>query len=82
MEKMMKMMNKDYTGQKKILEINTTHPLIKNLSTINLKDSKDPVLRSSILQLYEGALLVEGNLTSPSEFVKRMFEIMEQATKI
>ena len=82
MEKMMKMMNKDYTGQKKILEINTTHPLIKNLSTINLKDSKDPVLRSSILQLYEGALLVEGNLTSPSEFVKRMFEIMEQATRV
>lgn len=81
MEKMMKMMNKDYTGQKKILEINTSHPLIKNLSTINLKDSKDPVLRSSILQLYEAALLVEGNLTSPTEFVKRMVEIMELATK-
>jgi len=81
MEKMMKMMNKDYTGQKKILEINTTHPLIKNLSTINLKDSKDPILRSSILQLYEAALLVEGNLTSPTDFVKRMVEIMEQATK-
>lgn len=81
MEKIMKMMNKDYTGQKKILEINTSHPLIKNLSTINLKDSKDPVLRSSILQLYEAALLVEGNLTSPTEFVKRMVEIMEKATK-
>lgn len=81
MEKMMKMMNKDYAGQKKILEINTTHPLIKNLSTINLKDSKDPLLRSSILQLYEAALLVEGNLASPTDFVKRLVEIMEQATK-
>jgi len=82
MEKMMKMMNKDFAGQKKILEINTKHPLIKNLSTLNLKDSKDPVLRSSILQLYESALLIEGNLTSPTEFVKRMVEIMEQATKV
>lgn len=81
MEKMMKMMNKDYTGQKKILEINTKHPLIKNLSTINLKDSKDPILRSSIIQLYEAALLVEGNLTSPTDFVERMIEIMEKATK-
>lgn len=82
MEKMMKMMNKDYTGQKKILEINTTHPLIKNLSTLVLKDSKDPLLRSSILQLYESALLIEGDLASPTEFVKRMVEIMQQATKV
>jgi molecular chaperone HtpG len=82
MEKMMKMMNKDYTGQKRILEINTKHPVIKNLSTINLKDSKDPVLRSSILQLYEGALLLEGNLASPSDFVSRMVELMEAATKV
>lgn len=82
MEKMMKMMNKDFAGQKKILEINTTHPLIKNLSTLVLKDPKDALLRASILQLYESALLVEGDLTSPTEFVKRMVEIMERATKI
>src|SRR3972149_2445773 len=29
MEKMMKMMHQEYTGSKKILEINTSHPLIK-----------------------------------------------------
>jgi molecular chaperone HtpG len=82
MEKMMKMMNKDYSGQKKILEINTNHPIIKNLSTLNLKDSKDPMLRNSIMQLYESALLLEGNLNSPTDFVNRMFQIMEKATKL
>ncbi|MFQ5583871.1 MAG: molecular chaperone HtpG [Calditrichia bacterium] len=82
MEKMMKIMNKDYSGQKKILEINTGHPVIKNLATLNLKDSKDPVLRESILQLYEGALLLEGNLNSPTEFVRRMVDLMEKATKV
>lgn len=82
MEKMMKMMNKDYSGQKKILEINTSHPVIKNLATLNLKDSKDPVLRESILQLYEGALLLEGNLNSPTDFVRRMVDLMEKATKV
>lgn len=81
MEKMMKMMNKEYTGQKRILEINTTHPLIKNLSRLNLVSSTHPLLRKCILQLYEGAALVEGTLTSPTEFVSRMTEIMTEATK-
>lgn len=81
MEKMMKMMNKDYTGSKKILEINTSHPLIKNLSRLNMASSTDPLLRNCILQLYDGAALVEGNLASPTEYVSRMTEIMADATK-
>lgn len=81
MERMMKMMNQEYAGAKKILEINTAHPLIKNLSRLNMGSSTDPLLRSCILQIYEGAALVEGNLTSPTEFVSRMTEIMTTATK-
>jgi len=80
-EKMMKYMNKDFTGSKKILEINTKHPLIKNLSRINMADSKDPLLRNCIQQLYEGALLINENLESPTDFVKRMTEIMLKATE-
>jgi len=81
MEKMMKMMNKDFVGSKKILEINTSHPLIKNLGKRIVGDSKDPILRACILQLYEGALLSENNLESPTDFVQRMTEIMVAATK-
>ena len=81
MEKMMKQLNKDFSGSKKILEINTAHPVIKNLSRLNMANSKDPLLRNSILQLYEGAKLIDGNLDSPTEFVKRMAEIIEAATK-
>lgn len=81
MEKMMRMMNKEYTGAKKILEINTAHPLVKNLSRLNMASSTDPMLRSCIIQLYEGAALVEGNLESPTEFVSRMTEIMTNATQ-
>lgn len=81
MEKMMKMINKEYTGGKRILEINTAHPLIKNLSRINLGDSKDPILRNCILQVFEGALMIEEPLKSPSDFVSRMTEIMEAATR-
>lgn len=81
MEKMMKMMDKGFSGSKKILEINPRHPLIKNLAGKVLADGKDPLLRKSILQLYEGALLIDGNLESPAEFVRRMTEIMEAATR-
>ncbi len=80
-ERIMKYMNKDFTGSKKILEINTKHPLIKNLSRINMADSKDPLLRNCILQLYESALLINENLESPTDFVKRMTEIMLKATE-
>ncbi|MFQ5708348.1 MAG: molecular chaperone HtpG [bacterium] len=81
MEKMMRIMDKEYAGSKKILEINLSHPLIKNLGKKILADENDPMLRNSILQLYEGALLVEGNLTSPTEFVSRMTDLMVEATK-
>ncbi len=81
MEKMMKIMNQEYTGSKRILEVNISHPLIKNLSRLNLGDSTNPLLRKSIIQLYEAAQLIDGNLASPTEFVQRMTEIMEEATK-
>ncbi|MCA9734480.1 MAG: molecular chaperone HtpG [Deferribacteres bacterium] len=81
MEKMMKMMNKDFSGSKRILEVNMKHGVIKNLSRLNLASSTDPLLRKTILQLYESAELLEGNLESPNEFVARMTELLEQATK-
>ena len=81
MERMMKIMNQEVKPRKKILEINPGHHLIKNLSRLNIGDSKDPLLRKSILQLYESAMLIDGNLTNPTEFVQRLNEIMEEATK-
>ncbi|MCB0264741.1 MAG: molecular chaperone HtpG [Calditrichaeota bacterium] len=81
MEKMMKMMQKDFAGSKRILEINTSHPLIKNLSKLNMGSSTDALLRQSILQIYEGAALLEGTLKDPTEFVTRMTELMVEATK-
>ena len=80
-ERMMKMFNKEYSGSKKILEVNLSHPLIKNLWAVYQQDSKSPLLKTMAFQLYEGALLMEGNLPSPTEFVARMTEIMERATR-
>ena len=80
-ERMMKMFNKEYAGSKKIMEVNLSHPLIKNLWHLHQQDSKSPLLKTMVWQLYEAALLLEGNLSSPTDFVARMTEIMERATR-
>ena len=81
-ERMMKMFNKEYAGSKKIMEVNLSHPLVKNLWHLHQQDSKTPLLKTMVWQLYEAALLLEGNLSSPTDFVARMTEIMERATRV
>lgn len=80
-EKMLKMMNKDAAASKKILEVNPSHPIIRNLASRSMLDEKDPMIRTVAEQLYEGALLLEGSLDSTVDFVARMNELIEAATK-
>lgn len=79
MERMMKMMNQDFTGGRKILEVNIHHPLLKNLARLQ-RDGQDDLLDEAILQLYEGTLLLDGNLPTPADFVQRMTDLMVKAT--
>ena len=81
MERMMKMMNQEIPASKKILEINLSHPLIKNLAQIHEQKGNEPLLKSCVLQGFEGTLLIDGNMESPTDFVTRMTEIMEHATR-
>lgn len=80
MERMMKMMDKNFTGSQKVMEVNMEHPLIQNLANKSMGDKNDPMLKACIEQLYESSLLLEGNLKSPTDYVSRMMEIMEKAT--
>jgi molecular chaperone HtpG len=81
MERMMKMMDENFEGAKKVLEINVEHPLIKNLIALHTEKDNDSLVESAILQVFEGAQLADGSLLSPREFVRRMTELMVQATK-
>jgi len=82
-ERMMKMMNQAQPGMgaKKIMEVNTEHPLVRNLSKRYLANNTDPFIKTCIEQLYSGALMIEGDIKSPTDFVKRMNQIIEEATK-
>jgi molecular chaperone HtpG len=80
MERMMRMMDESFTGSKKVLEVNTAHPLIRNLSALREDAGSEARIKDAIEQLYEGALLLEGSLENPADFVRRMTAFMEQST--
>ncbi|MDE2828331.1 MAG: molecular chaperone HtpG [Bacteroidota bacterium] len=80
MERMMKSMNPDYEGAKKVLEVNVEHPLMKNILALNSEKKQSSLVEEAIEQVYEGALLMDGNLSEPSAFVARMTRILVDAT--
>ena len=80
-EKMLRMMKQSEGPGKKILEVNPSHPVIKNLAGLCLLNENDALIRTTMNQLYEGALLLEGSLEGTADFVSRMNEIIEAATR-
>jgi len=81
MERMMKMMGQDAPPSKRVMEVNIDHPVLKNLSQRYLLNPSDHFVKKCIVQLYESAQLIDGELPSRSDYVKRMMEILEEATK-
>ncbi len=81
MERMLRMMDQSFTGASKILEVNMAHPLLKNLARMQ-EEKKDPELIEKVIhQLFEGALLIDGNLNQTSDYVTRMTDLMVKATE-
>lgn len=82
MERMMKMMNKDFQGSKLIFEINTASPVIRNLSAKFKVQADNPLVKETIEHLFETARLVEGQLDKLGDYVQRTFTLLEKATAV
>ena len=82
MEKMMKMMNKDFVGAKKVLELNLDSNLLANLCKIRDRNPQDEVVKKCIEQIYENCLIMEGNLESNADSVPRMNSILDTMTSL
>jgi len=80
MQKILKMTNPCMADQKKILEINRDNKLIRNLLEVFKKDSNDSLITNATEQLFESALLLEGNLNDPHKLVKRINELLEKSS--
>ena len=63
----------------KNLEINTAHPLIKQLST--LRGTDEDFAKSVVHQILDNALIQAGLMVEPRKMVERSYNILERATK-
>lgn len=80
MDKIMRSMNHDTSVPKKVMELNPTHALIRNLADLNQADANDPFVEQAARQLFESALLLEGYLTDPHALVGRVQDLLSKAS--
>ena len=75
LQRVYKYLGKEYEVPKKILELNPSHSLLKNLLV-----EPDAELQTAIIeQIYDSALLVEGLHPDPSSIAPRVQQIIEAA---
>lgn len=79
MDRIQRLLNQDYEVPKKILELNRNHPLIGDLAQLANARPDSPLLKLSIEQLYDSALVQEGLHPNPSAMLPRIQELMEIA---
>ena len=76
LQRVYRLLGKEYEIPKKVLELNPSHSILKNLLKLDVNSE----LQTAIIeQIYESALLVEGLHPDPSSMVSRVQQIIEAA---
>jgi molecular chaperone HtpG len=78
MQRVYKMLNRDFDMPQKVLEINPNHAILKQLSSL---PADDPLNELVIEQVYEDALLIEGLHPDPASMINRIQRLLEAALK-
>jgi molecular chaperone HtpG len=81
MQRVQRLLGKDYQIPKKILEINRNSPLIGNLSARLTANADDALITPLMEQLYESGLLIEGIHPNPADMIPRIQQLMEAAAR-
>ncbi len=76
MQRVYRLLNREFEAPAQTLEINPRHPLLRSLSA-QAQDS--PVIALIIEQIYEDALLIEGLHPDPAGMVERIQKLMAVA---
>lgn len=79
MEKIMKVITKDHTPPRLVLEVNPDHAITRNLLKVYAASPEDPFLALSIENLFDSALLLDGYLSDPHALTTRTTKLLEQA---
>ena len=76
MQRVYRLLNREYEVPKKVLELNPRHPILVQLSGLP-EDS--PLVPLVVEQVYEDALLIEGLHPDPASMISRIQKLMESA---
>jgi len=76
LQRVYRLLNKEYEVPQKVLEINPKHAIIQRLAVL---DPESPVKEMIIEQVYENALLIEGLHPDPASMIERIQKLMEKA---
>ncbi len=80
LERLFKAMHQEVPESKRILELNTDHPVIAKLNEFAAADPASPELKKYAQLLYDQALLAEGSpLPDPAEFIRRVNEMLTKS---
>jgi HSP90 family molecular chaperone len=78
MQRVYKMLNREFEMPQKVLEINPNHAIMKRLSSL---PAEDPLNELVVEQVYEDALLIEGLHPDPASMINRIQRLLEAALK-
>lgn len=75
-QRVLRLLGREFTLPKKILELNPRHPLLRRLAALSAEDPRQGWV---IEQIFEDALLIEGLHPDPAGMIGRIQQIMEAA---
>jgi len=78
MQRVYRLVDRDYEVPKKVLELNPRHPIVNKLSSL---PDDDGLCNTIVEQIYESALLIEGLHPDPASMLPRIQELMDMALK-
>jgi molecular chaperone HtpG len=76
MQRVYRLMDRDYEVPKKVLELNPRHPVLAKLNQMPIEDGLSTLV---IEQIYDSALLIEGLHPDPASMLPRIQDLMEKA---
>ena len=76
MQRVYRLLNRDFEVPKKVLELNPRHPILVRLNTLPADSPLNALITE---QIYEDALLIEGLHPDPASMIARIQKLMEAA---
>lgn len=77
MRKMYHLMQQEVGADKKVLEVNPTHPLVQKLAELEDEETKKDIIR----QIYDGARIMDGETLDQAQMLNRMQRLLLRLLK-